>query len=324
MSGTLVHICTSEKKGRAKTPVASASVIENHGLAGDAHAGPWHRQVSLLDCADIDSMRGQGLELKPGAFGENLGVAGIELDALGIGSVLAIGDMRLELTQIGKVCHRRCAIYYRAGDCIMPRAGLFARVLRGGRIEPGMEVGVERIVSRDTVQAAVLTVSDRCTRGETIDTSGPALVDLLTEHLDAHVAWTGIVPDDEREIAEALTDLAGRGIDLVLTTGGTGFAARDVTPEATRRVIEREAPGLAEEMRRRSAEITPHALLQRGVCGIRGCTLIANLPGSEKGARENLEFILPALPHAIRHLRNEPVHADQDRNRLADGAPTRG
>ena len=151
-----------------------------------------------------------------------------------------------------------------------------------------------------SIRVGILTVSDRGSRGEYRDLSGPAIRDLVTGCLGATVELEDIVPDERLVIAGTLQAWADEvGLDLVLTTGGTGFAPRDVTPEATRDVIEREAPGLAEAMRAASLQITPHAMLSRAVAGIRGKTLIVNLPGSPKAARENLQTILPALPHAI-------------------------
>jgi molybdenum cofactor synthesis domain-containing protein len=311
--GVVLHICTSERKGTAKTAVPRAVLREDHGIEGDAHAGPWHRQVSLLATADVDAMRARGLDLQPGTFGENLVVSGLALDELGIGTRLEVGSAQLEITQIGKVCQQRCAIFYRTGDCIMPRAGLFARALTGGEVAPGSQITVTALVPRDVIQAAVLTVSDRCAAGHMQDTAGPAVSAVLERELRAHVAWTVIVPDDIETISATLKDMAARGLDLVATVGGTGCGPRDVTPEATRAVITREVPGLAEAMRASSACQTPHALLQRGVCGISGATLILNLPGSRQGAVDNLAVILRAIPHAVTLLRGETSHPQAER-----------
>ena len=153
------------------------------------------------------------------------------------------------------------------------------------------------------IRTGILTISDRGYRGEYRDLSGPVIRELVTEQLGAAVELEAIVPDERLIIAGTILTWADEvGLDLVLTTGGTGFAPRDVTPEATRDVIEREAPGLVEAMRAASLEITPHAMLSRAVAGIRGGTLIVNLPGSPKAVRENLDTILPALPHAIELL----------------------
>jgi len=152
----------------------------------------------------------------------------------------------------------------------------------------------------------ILTVSDRSARGERPDLSGPALEEAVTAHGWA-AARTAIVPDDLNAIRGILSTWTEEGeVDVLLTTGGTGFAARDVTPEATRLVIEREAPGLAEAMRAESLKITSHGMLSRAVVGIRGKVLIVNLPGSPKAALENLRVILPVLPHAVEVLRGEP------------------
>lgn len=154
------------------------------------------------------------------------------------------------------------------------------------------------------ITVGILTISDRCWRGETEDKSGPLIGQLVSEHLSAEVKLTGCVPDERELIAHTLIAWCDeQGVDLILTTGGTGFAPRDVTPEAMRDVIEREAPGLAEAMRREGAKLTPHALLSRAVAGIRKSTLIVNLPGSAKAVQENLETILPALPHGIEILK---------------------
>ena len=196
-NGTLLHVCISSKKGIAKHEIPSASLLLDYGMEADAHAGEWHRQVSLLAHADIEFMRAKGLRLKPGAFGENLVIDGVNTDELGVGSQLRVGPVLLELTQVGKVCHTRCAIYYTTGDCIMPRTGLFARVVEAGEVTAGMPVEIVHRVDRSTLQAAVITVSDRCSAGQTIDTAGPAVAALLTSELDARIAWTKLVPDSD-------------------------------------------------------------------------------------------------------------------------------
>ena len=156
------------------------------------------------------------------------------------------------------------------------------------------------------LRIAVLTVSDRCWRGERADVSGPALIEVIkTQGWD--VAHQDVLPDDLSMLREALSAWAERGdVDVILTTGGTGFSARDVTPEATRSIIEREAPGLAEAMRAASLSKSPHAMLSRAVSGIRGKVLIINLPGSPKAALENLQVVLPALEHAVKLLHDAP------------------
>jgi molybdopterin adenylyltransferase len=157
-----------------------------------------------------------------------------------------------------------------------------------------------------SLRFGILTLSDRSARGERADTSGPALAELI--HAQSwSVIKQEILPDDESTLRAVLIEWTDSGeFDVILTTGGTGFAPRDITPEATRAVIERDAPGLAEAMRAESLKKTPHAMLSRAVAGIRRRTLIVNLPGSPKGAVENLQTVLPVLPHAVQLLTDDP------------------
>ncbi len=136
----IVAVCISEKKGERKKPVESADLQPEHGIVGDAHAGEWHRQVSLLAQESIDKMRAMGLDVSAGDFAENITTSGIDLVSLPVGARLQVGEALLEVTQIGKECHARCSIYYQAGDCVMPREGIFTRVLSGGSIRPGDRV----------------------------------------------------------------------------------------------------------------------------------------------------------------------------------------
>jgi molybdopterin adenylyltransferase len=299
--GRIVAVCTSINKGERKTNVGKGRLTVDHGLEGDAHAGPWHRQVSLLAMESIRKMQDKGLDVGPGDFAENLTTEGIDLPALAVGTRLRIGERaRGEVTQIGKECHERCAIYYQAGDCVMPREGIFIRVLEEGEVKVGDAIEVIT-----PIRVGLLTCSDRGSRGEREDQSGALLKELVRE-IGGEVVSYIVVPDEKELIIEKLIDMVDyQKMDLVLTTGGTGFSPRDITPEATMTVIQRRAPGIAEAMRMESMKITPRAMLSRGVAGIRRRSLIINLPGSAKAARECFETIMPALPHGLEILRGD-------------------
>lgn len=142
MKGKVLAVNVSENKGERKTPVASVTLREGHGIEGDGHAGDWHRQVSLLAMESIAKMQAMGLDVKEGDFAENVTTQGVDLVSLPIGSKIQLGETVLEVTQIGKECHTRCAIFYQAGDCVMPKEGIFAKVLTGGVVRPGDDVEV--------------------------------------------------------------------------------------------------------------------------------------------------------------------------------------
>jgi len=142
MNTQVMAVCRSDNKGERKKPVERISLQSGHGVIDDAHAGPWHRQVSLLAMESIDKMRNMGLDVGPGDFAENITTQGLELNSLPLGTYLSIGETVMEITQIGKECHNRCAIYYQAGDCVMPKEGIFARVLKGGEIAPGDSIHI--------------------------------------------------------------------------------------------------------------------------------------------------------------------------------------
>ncbi len=301
-------LCVGETRGERKHAVDSAVFRAGHGIEGDAHAGLWHRQVSLLSAENIEAVRQDGLpDVAPGDFAENVILSGLDLTSFGLGTRLRLGrNVVLSITQIGKVCHSRCRISELSGDCIMPRVGLFARVESGGEVCVGDAVKVEALVSRTRFQVVVLTISDRCSQGQSQDTAGPAVAKILDEELGAHLYRAEILPDEKPTITDRLKHYCdGHSIDLVVTVGGTGFAPRDVTPEATREVVQRFTPGLDEAMRAASLSRTPHAMLSRGASGIRGSTLIINLPGSERAACENLRSILGALHHGLQKLRGD-------------------
>ncbi len=307
----LEAVCISERKGIQKAAVPRGTLVPGHGLKGDAHAGTWHRQVSLLDGADVDGMRAKGLDLEHGAFGENLVVRGMDLEALRLGQRISVGQRAvLQITQRGKECHTRCAIYFKAGDCIMPRLGLFARVRRGGEIAPGDAVALDPALNRPRL--AVVTLSDKGSAGQREDVGGDTAVAMLQDAMGVEVVARTLLPDDQPAIEAELKRLCDEEVcDLVVTTGGTGLSPRDVTPEATLAVLHREVPGMAEAMRAAGMAHTPRAMLSRGVCGMRGQALIINLSGSPKAVREQIDAVLPSLDHAVEVASGVPMECGE-------------
>ena len=333
--GKIVALCISEARGTVKHAVPQVKLIKDYGIEGDAHAGHWHRQVSLLSAEQVEAFNqriacsnAQILEkaklatldakesdniaesdgtkkalIEPaieGTFGENILVSGIDLRQLPVGSTLTAGAVILKLSQIGKECHSHCQIFHRVGDCIMPREGVFATVKQGGVLSLGMPITVHLPAADAPLRAAVVTLSDKGSRGERVDTAGPRAAELLAA-AGYEVVEQVLLPDVQAKIERELKRLAdSRQVDLIITTGGTGMAPRDVTPEATLAVATRSVPGIAEAIRVGSLAITKRAMLSRGVSVLRNSTLIVNLPGSKKAVEEALEIVLPVLEHGIR------------------------
>ena len=298
VNAKVLAVCISEKKGTEKKETDKAVLKPDWGIEGDAHAGKWHRQVSLLAFEKIDDFRKKGAEVNFGAFGENIIAGGIDLKSLPVGTVLEIGEAILRVTQIGKECHSHCNIYKKMGDCIMPREGIFAEVLKGGCIQKGDKIKVTE-KEAGPYRVGIITVSDRASQGVYEDKSGPVIKELV-EEAGMEVIDSLIVPDEKSEIVKKLIHFSDqRQADLIFTTGGTGFSKRDVTPEATKQVVEREVPGIGEALRNYSLTITPKAMLSRQTAGIRGNTLIINLPGSPKACKENIEYIMMPLKHGL-------------------------
>lgn len=303
LTGIIKAVCISEAKGTEKHPVDEVRLVANFGLENDAHAGTWHRQVSLLSAEKVDEFNARGGDAAIGAFGENILVSGIDLRMLPVGSLVYAGDVVLKISQIGKECHSHCQIFQRVGDCIMPREGIFATVEHGGVLRAGMMLTVKLPAINAPFRAAVMTLSDKGFAGERVDTSGPRAAQLLAE-AGYEVAEQVLLPDVQKKIEHELIRLAdSRQVDLIITTGGTGLSLRDVTPEATLAVATRNVPGIAEAIRSESLKITQRAMLSRGASVLRNKTLIVNLPGSKKAVEEALAIILPQLAHGLAILR---------------------
>lgn len=300
--GVLKGICVSKKRGTKKVEVAEAMLVENYGIEGDAHAGNWHRQVSLLSLEKIEAFREKGAQVSFGDFGENLIIDGFDFRSLPVGTIFTIGDAILKMTQIGKECHTHCQIYQTMGECIMPREGVFAVVLKGGQIRNGDTVEMVPVPSDAPLTAAVITLSDKGSKGEREDKSGPVIVKML-EEAGYEIIESNILPDEQKLLENELIRLSDqRQVNLILTTGGTGFSERDRTPEATMTVATRLAPGIAEAIRAGSMKITKRAMLSRETSVIRNKTLIVNLPGSPKAVAESLELVIDQLDHGIKIL----------------------
>ena len=281
-------------------------LIENFGVEGDAHAGKGPRQVSILSELSLAKMESQGIKTSPGCCGENIDIHGtIELHTLLRGVQLKLGESTVvKVTEIGKDNTDGHADNVIQSN-IFPLEGVFAEVLIGGAVKPGDPVEVLRNIG---FTAGVLTVSDSASRGDYQDLSGPALIELLDGNgfLPARYA---IVPDEMSRITAKLENWCEDGfLDVLFTTGGTGFSVRDITPEATSEVCDREVPGIPEMIRQKSALIVESAWLSRARAGIRKRTLVINLPGSRKAAIECAGFALPVLGHALEVLRGDIEH----------------
>ncbi|WP_022851306.1 MOSC domain-containing protein [Limisalsivibrio acetivorans] len=307
--GKILYISTSEKKGVQKSNVDKANMIDNFGIEGDAHAGKWHRQVSFLAEESIDKMRKSGIDVSGGDFAENITTEGVDLVSMKVGERLKVGDVEFTISQLGKLCHNKCAIYYAAGTCVMPREGIFGVVSGNGEIKVGDEV--EKLPKKG-LSAAVITLSDKGSRGERVDETGPMLVEYLKENLNVTYTRLELIPDDKEELRNTLKYMSElQGFDIIITNGSTGVAPRDIAPDVTLELIERRLPGFEEAMRMESYKKVATAITSRAVCGTMGSSLVINLPGSPKAARENFEAVAAAVEHTVKKLQGDPTDCAQ-------------
>ena len=207
MEGIIKAVCISEKRGTVKKNINEVNVIKDFGLEGDAHAGKWHRQVSFLSADIVDEFNEKGASVIEGDFGENILAYGIDFKKLPVGTKLICNDAKFEITQIGKECHSHCEIYKRVGDCIMPREGIFAKVLESGTIKVGDKIEVIYPEKDMPYMAAVMTLSDKGSRGERVDTSGPRAAEILKEH-GFKIVEEILLPDEEAQIKKHLIRLS--------------------------------------------------------------------------------------------------------------------
>ncbi len=308
-AGRLVSVSLSVEKGTVKHP-APEIVITDRGVEGDAHAGPWHRQVSVLSIERIEAFSQRaGRKITPGEFAENITTSGIDIGGVALMDRFSVEPVELEVTQIGKACHgAECAIFREVGECLMPKEGLFCRVLAGGRVRPGDSI--EHTPRRLTFR--IVTLSDRAHRGEYEDRSGPRIREMLEAFLEGK-RWhpdisNVILPDDADALRAELIAARDKGVDVVLTTGGTGVGPRDSTPETVADVCDKLIPGVMEHIRMKYGAANPNALLSRSVAGVAGTTLIYALPGSVRAVEEYVGEILATIEHLITTVHGLDTH----------------
>jgi len=299
----------STAKGTSKQPQPEIA-IDHDGVIGDAHAGPGLRQVSLLAQESTEKFaRESGRNFAPGEFAENLTTRGLTIDAVSPLDRLSIGAVSLEVTQVGKRCHGKgCAIFREIGRCVMPREGVFTRVLHGGTVKPGDSL----THSKRVLTAWVITVSDRASIGQYQDRSGPRITQLLQQHMGGK-AWllacrNIIVPDEPHELAALLEQAKDTGVDIVITTGGTGIGPRDITPNVVREHLSQELPGIMEYIRVTYGREHPAALISRSVAGVMGGGLVYTLPGSVRAVEQYMAELLKTMEHLIYTLRGLDIH----------------
>jgi molybdenum cofactor synthesis domain-containing protein len=305
----ILSVNISRQKGIIKKPVKAITVLIS-GIEGDAHAGDWHRQISLLGVESIKKMEGSAnRNFKYGEFAENITVKGFPLFEMRPLDRLVSGDVVLEVTQIGKKCHgEKCAIFRETGDCVMPKEGIFCRVLQGGVLREGDHF----IYHPRIIRVKIITLSDRASKGIYEDQSGPLLEKLVTDNFLKEgrkvSVETVILPDDTDKLERQIRKYVQEKTDIIFTTGGTGLGPRDNTPEVIRPLLSKEIPGIMEMIRVKYGMQFPNALVSRSIAGLIGETLIYALPGSPKAAREYAVEIFSTLEHSFRMIHRIDSH----------------
>jgi len=305
----ILSVNISEKKGTIKKPVPQIELTKT-GVKDDAHSGNWHRQLSLLGNESIEKFSKEaGRKVNFGEFAENITTSGAELYKFHPLDRLSCGEIELEVTQIGKECHgTSCAIYKEVGNCVMPKEGIFCRVIRGGILKPGMEF----IYKPKFFHIHIITLSDRASQGEYEDKSGPRITELIEQHFQTVNYQLSIVnsliPDDPQKLKELLIQSKEDKTDFIFTTGGTGIGPRDFTPDVVEPLLDKEIPGIMDMIRMKYGAEKPNALVSRSIAGVMAQSLIFTLPGSVKAVNEYLPEIFKSLMHLVYMLHGIDRH----------------
>jgi molybdenum cofactor synthesis domain-containing protein len=305
----ILSVNISEKKGTIKTPVGKIK-ITTKGVSKDAHAGDWHRQISLLGSESIKKVEKTAKrKIKFGEFAENITTEGLELWKTNPLDRFIINNVELEVTQIGKKCHgEKCAIFKEVGNCVMPKEGIFCRVIKGGEISEGAQGDyIPKIF-----KTLIITLSDRASKGEYEDLSGPSVSDKLGKHFESkgrkYFIERQVIPDDKKLLKEKFTKAIEKEYDFVFTTGGTGIGPRDITTDVIAPLLDKQITGIMELIRVKYGQEKPAALLSRSIAGVKGATLIYCIPGSVKAVEEYMTEILKTIDHSVYMLHGLDLH----------------
>lgn len=305
----VISVNISELKGTIKKPVQSITINET-GIAGDAHAGDWNRQVSLLGKESIVKFSEKAHRtIADGEFAENITTKGMILSNIRPLDRFSSGALIMEVTQIGKKCHgTSCAIFREVGNCVMPVEGIFCRIIHPGILKPGDKL----LYIPKTYQISIITISDRASAGIYEDRSGPLAAQILSGFFaDQQLKYkltSHILPDEPEQIENLLLKSCNESADIIITTGGTGIGPKDHTPEVIKRIIDKEIPGIMDYIRAKYGAEKPKALLSRSIAGVKDKTLVYGLPGSLNGVQEYLEEILKSLMHTLYMLHGLDLH----------------
>ena len=298
----------SVKKGTVKNPVEKIELVD-YGVKNDAHSGKWHRQVSMLGIESFNKFSKQaGREIKYGEFAENITTEGIELFKTSPLDRFLNNNIELEVTQIGKKCHGdSCAIFREVGNCVMPKEGIFVRVIHGGELKAGDILEYHpRVFS-----TLIITLSDRASIGEYEDRSGPKVKEAIETFFEMnnfnYAIENIIIPDDASRLKQIILN-AKDNYDFVFTTGGTGIGPRDITVDVVKPLLEKEIPGIMDMIRMKYGMEKPNALISRSVAGLIGNTMVFTLPGSVKAVKEYLQEITKVLRHLLLMLYSIDAH----------------
>ena len=305
----IASVNISEKKGTIKHPVDEI-IIKYDGILKDAHFGMKNRSISILCVDNIREFEARvGRKINYGEFAENITLEGINLKVIKLLDRFTIGEIELEVSQIGKECHGSgCAIFKEVGNCIMPKEGIFCRVLKEGKCKADDDV----LYHPREIKVSIITLSDRASKGEYTDRSGPKIKEIIENFYSAknQVIKTNLIliADDSEQLSEQILKETSKKTDVIITTGGTGISPSDITPDTVKPMLDKEIPGIMEMIRIKYGADKPAALLSRSIAGSKDRSLIYTLPGSVKAVEEYMAEILKTLDHLLFTLHSLDVH----------------